>query len=177
MLESLAELLRDWHDFYTLIGTASATLVGLMFVAASIAVGAVARERQAGARTFVTPTVIHFGATLVICVILSAPWRSWMPLGVLLLAVGCIGLGYSCWVWLEMARRGLRTTVDGSDRIWYALSPIAGYLLVTAAAVEMLRRSPLSLEMLGVALVLLLLAGIRNAWDITLWFVLRSNRG
>jgi hypothetical protein len=34
MPASLAELLRGWHDFYILIGTASATLVGLMFVAA-----------------------------------------------------------------------------------------------------------------------------------------------
>ena len=33
---SLAELLHDWHDFYVLVGTASATLVGLMFVAVSI---------------------------------------------------------------------------------------------------------------------------------------------
>ena len=30
----LIDALRDWHDFYVLIGTASATLVGLMFVAA-----------------------------------------------------------------------------------------------------------------------------------------------
>ncbi len=177
MRESLAELLRDWHDFYTLVGTASATLVGLMFVAASIATGSLTQARKAGARTFVTPTVVHFGATLIICVILSAPSRSWLGLGALLLTAGCIGLGYSCWVWLEMGRRGLRATIDLSDRLWYALSPIAGHLLVTAASVEMLRRSPVSLEVLGIGLVLLLLAGIRNAWDITLWFVMRSNPG
>jgi hypothetical protein len=36
MEPSLAELLGEWRDFYVLIGTASATLVGLMFVAVSI---------------------------------------------------------------------------------------------------------------------------------------------
>jgi hypothetical protein len=29
--------LHEWHDFYALVGTASATLIGLMFVAVSIA--------------------------------------------------------------------------------------------------------------------------------------------
>src|SRR5262249_26047214 len=36
MHSELGELLHSWHDFYLLVGTASATLVGLMFVAASI---------------------------------------------------------------------------------------------------------------------------------------------
>src|SRR5215831_16111274 len=36
MQGSAAELFHTWHDFYLLVGTASATLVGLMFVAASI---------------------------------------------------------------------------------------------------------------------------------------------
>jgi hypothetical protein len=36
MPASPAELLHEWHDFYVLLGTASATLVGLMFVAVSI---------------------------------------------------------------------------------------------------------------------------------------------
>jgi hypothetical protein len=33
---SLTDAARPWHDWYMLIGTASATLVGLMFVAASV---------------------------------------------------------------------------------------------------------------------------------------------
>ena len=33
MHSSLPELFEDWHDFYLLVGTAAATLVGLMFVA------------------------------------------------------------------------------------------------------------------------------------------------
>ena len=36
MDSSLADLIEDWHDFDLLVGTAAATLVGLMFVAASI---------------------------------------------------------------------------------------------------------------------------------------------
>jgi hypothetical protein len=33
---NLVSVVRDWHDFYGLVGTASATLVGLMLVAAAV---------------------------------------------------------------------------------------------------------------------------------------------
>jgi hypothetical protein len=36
---TMTEILRDWHDSYVLMGTATATLIGLMFVAASIGAG------------------------------------------------------------------------------------------------------------------------------------------
>jgi hypothetical protein len=32
---SLADTLREWRDFYTMIGAAAATILGTMFVAAS----------------------------------------------------------------------------------------------------------------------------------------------
>jgi hypothetical protein len=40
--------LEHWHDFYTLTGSASATLVGLMFVAVSISDGAFSRQDSDG---------------------------------------------------------------------------------------------------------------------------------
>ncbi len=50
-----SEALREWHDFYVLIGTASGALIGLMFVAASArhspAEGDVANGRSVGNRS------------------------------------------------------------------------------------------------------------------------------
>jgi hypothetical protein len=40
----------------------------------------------------------------------------------------------------------------------------------------LLLRDERSLEVLAIAIVLLLLAAIRNAWDITAWAVTRSGR-
>ena len=36
MHSSFSDLVHAWHDFHVLVGTASATLVGLMFVTGSI---------------------------------------------------------------------------------------------------------------------------------------------
>jgi hypothetical protein len=173
---NLAELLHTWHDFYTLIGTAAATLIGLMFVAASIASSYMTEQHKAGIQAFFSPTVVHFAAVLITCVVLSAPSLTWTVLGALLIAIGAVGLGYSCSVWVRMGRRGFTATIDLADRFWYALSPVAGHLLIAAAAVMVLLRDERSLELLAVAIVVLLLAGIRNAWDITAWAVTRSGR-
>jgi hypothetical protein len=58
--------LEHWHDFYTLTGSAAATLVGLMFVAVSISDGAFTRQHQMGIRAFLSPTVVHFSAILIV---------------------------------------------------------------------------------------------------------------
>ena len=173
---NVTELLHAWHDFYVLIGTAAATLIGLMFVAASIASSYMTEQHKAGIQAFFSPTVVHFAAVLITCVVLSAPSLTWTVLGGLLLAIGAVGLGYSCTVWVRMGRRGFTATIDLADRFWYALSPVAGHLLIAAAAVMVLLRDERSLEVLAVAIVALLLAGIRNAWDITTWAVTRSGR-
>ncbi len=71
--------LHDWHDFYLLIGTASATLIGLMFVAASVGASYFTTEREAPLRAFLTPTVLHFTAILVICLMSTAPSQTGSP--------------------------------------------------------------------------------------------------
>ena len=97
----LSEILTQWHNFYALIGGASATLVALIFVAASIGAEVFTRPRgkgQAGIRSFLSPTVVHFTAILVICLLASMPTATWVLLGALLGCVGAIGLAYSGWV-------------------------------------------------------------------------------
>src|SRR5262249_56001382 len=106
----LGELLHLWHDFYLLIGTASATLIGLMFVAASIAASTMTEQHKAGLQAFFSPTVVHFAAVLVTCVVLSAPLRTWTVLGGLVLVIGAVGGGYSFTVWLRLGPRAFLAT-------------------------------------------------------------------
>src|SRR6266404_7078234 len=77
---SLAELLHDWHDFYVLVGTASATLVGLMFVAVSIGTSIFNEDHRAAMTAFITPTVMHFAAVLFACLLGTIPTIHGTPL-------------------------------------------------------------------------------------------------
>jgi len=88
-------LFAPWHDFYTLIGTASATLVGLMFVAASVGTGVFTSERQVALRTFLSPTVVAFSVVLGTSLIGVLPTSDWRVPGLLLVGIGLLGQGCS----------------------------------------------------------------------------------
>lgn len=53
-------VLKEWHDFYMLVGTAGATLLALLFLAVSLGTGFLTEERQSATRTFMSPVALHF---------------------------------------------------------------------------------------------------------------------
>ena len=161
------ELLHGWHDFYLFMGTAAATLIGAMFVVASIGGGFLTRERSPEIRAFLTPTVVHLATILLGSALTLVPGLE-TPSLLVPSALGALaGLVYTGLV----AARLLRRRIDRGDRVWYALVPFLGYGVMLAAAVMIAGWSPLSLDALAVSMALLLIAGIRNAWDLILFLV------
>ncbi len=167
--------MREWHEFFTLLGTAGATLVGLMFVAASV--GSANWSRRAALRVFLSATVVHFSSVLCVSLGVLAPLPGVMVFGILVAAIGCIGLTYCGFVAIDSVRDGLAKHIDWDDRIWYAGLPIVGYLVLIGAGVAEALGIEYSELVLTGAIVLLLIAGIRNAWDITIWAVTRQRNG
>jgi hypothetical protein len=55
------------------------------------------------------------------------------------------------------------------DWIWYVGLPIAAYVLLLLSGIGVLIQAPLSLYGVAAALILLLVIGIRNAWDLVIW--------
>jgi hypothetical protein len=170
------ELLREWHDFYVLVGTASATLVGLMFIAISIGSSIFNEEKRASMAAFITPTVMHFAAVLFACLMVTIPTQSWLTLAGLLGAGGLAGSIYCGRILVQIIVRH-SFNVDLTDRLFYVLLPLLGYLIALLAAVLLLMQSPSSANMIAVALLTLLLAAIRNAWDMMVWFVIKAPSG
>src|SRR5215471_9079265 len=176
MPPSLAELLHDWHDFYLLVGTASATLVGLMFVATSIGASIFDEDHSAGMTAFITPTVVHFATVLFTCLMVTIPTQSWRTLGSLIGAGGLAGAVYCGQLVVQMIIRH-RFNVDVIDRLFYALLPLLGYLLALIAAALLLMQFPASANVVAAAVLTLLFAAIRNAWDMMVWIVFKTPSG
>ena len=84
------------HEFYTLAGTASGTMVGLLSVAASVASGVFSSDRPAPLRVFLSASVFNSTGVLVTCLILLSPLESWSLLGIAIIACGTFGLPRSC---------------------------------------------------------------------------------
>jgi hypothetical protein len=111
--------------------------------------------RLSGPRTFVTPTIVHFGAVLALAAYLSVPGQNTLSLCIGFAAEGMGGLIYAGAVAVGLARIAGSYVPGYEDWIW---NPEAS--LYFAAAVS----------------VLLLIIGIHNAWDIAVWSTLRGKR-
>ncbi len=170
----LAMAMARWHEFYSLLGTASATLVGLLFVAATVGSGVFSFNRRAPLRVFLSASVVHFSGILAVCLIVLAPVQNWTQFGLLILGCAIFGLVYCGLVWRDTVRdRQLIAAIDLEDRIWYIFVPVVGYVLEAATGVTLLLRPDLGCTALPLAVGVLIVAGIHNAWDITIWMITR----
>ena len=166
--------LQHWHDFYILIGTAAATLVGLTCVAASVGAAIFTEENEKALESFLTPTVVHFAAVLFAALLTVAPFTSAAALGTSLFLVSATGILYSSAVWLNVRSANYAATVILIDRVWYGLAPVFGYGVVATSSVALALDLSRSLVPLACGLGFLMIAGIRNAWDMTVWIVIRT---
>jgi len=80
---SSIDALQGWHEFYELIGSAAAALLGAMFVVASIGSGFLTQDRAGEVRLFLTPTVVQLSTVLFGCVLALVPSLGWKSLSVM----------------------------------------------------------------------------------------------
>jgi hypothetical protein len=165
---------EPWHDFYMLLGTASATMIGLLFVAASVGSGIFSRSRRGAQRMFLSASVVHFGGVLAVSLFILAPFLGWTDYGAVADAGGAFGLAYCALTWADVLRDGFLQRIDLEDRLWYGLGPVVGYLIEVAAGAALALHWRLGFPALAVAMGTLLLVSIHNAWDITIWSVTRD---
>jgi hypothetical protein len=172
----LTDALTPWHEFYTLLGTASATMVGLLFVAATVGSGVFSGDRRAALRVFLSASVVNFSILLAACLIVLAPTPGWTWFGALILGCGLAGLAHSCLAWRDSLRDGLIAAIDLEDRTWYLVLPIVGYLCIAASGVTLFLRLAQGCTALALSMGLVLAVGIHNAWDITVWSMIRRRQ-
>ena len=166
MQEALLSPLATWHNFYSIIGTAAATLTGLLFVVIALIAGVRVRvsSPSSGIATFNTPNVVHFGVALLVAAILSAPWQALWPAGLLL---GLSGLGGVIYVIIVLRRARRQTDYQPvlEDWLFHTIFPLVSYTTLLVAAIVLPGHPAPALFVIAAATVLLLFIGIHNAWD------------
>ena len=169
-----AETLKGWHDFYLLVGTAGATLLGLLFIAVSLGAGYLTEERQSGIRTFMSPVVIHFTSVFFLSAIALFPSHQARFFAALIGGTALIGAVISTYITIQVVRTDMTNYVE--DYVAYGLLPGLGYLALLAAAVSIYLEKDFGLNALAGALLLLTIVTIRNAWDLLLTMVHRHRQ-
>lgn len=163
--------LAEWDSFYVIVGSAAGALIGLQFVVmALIAERPPLRAAEAGA-AFATPTIVHFGAALLLSAVLRAPWHAITPAAALWGLVGLSGVVYAV---IVARRMQVQSTYqpDFEDWLFHALLPLAAYAMLALLAFAAPSYTREALFGVGAAVLLLLFTGIHNAWDAVAYHVL-----
>ena len=116
-----------------------------------------------------SPVVIHFTSVFFLSAVALAPSHQATFFAVLICATAVIGAIVSSYITVQVLRTDLTRYVE--DYLAYGLLPALAYLALLAAAVLTYAQWEVGLDILAGALVLLAIANIRNAWDLTLTMV------
>jgi hypothetical protein len=159
-------LLAPWSNFYVIAGSSAGALTGLMFVVITLLTGVEHSGRVTdGIGAFTSPSVVHLCVALVVSAILTAPWHSVVAVSGALGVVALYGIIYMALVWY----RTIRQTVyepELSDWVWYSILPSVAYLALAASTILFVWAPDGMLFALAGAVLLLIVIGLRNAWDI-----------
>ncbi len=164
-MREVSELLGAWNGFYVLIGSAAAGLTGLTFVVITLTSDGRHGSSEAGVSVFTTPTVVHFSCALFAAALMAMPFRSFVPISIVLGLIGAFGVS-------QVARVAGRTSnlqnyrPDIEDWSFNVLLPFLAYAALIAGALLLHGDAERALYLPAAAVVLLILIGIHNAWDV-----------
>jgi hypothetical protein len=166
-------MFQGWHDYFFLVGSAAAGLIGLLFVVATLNAGRDATSFERGARVYLTPVVLHLSTALVVSALALA---ANLPAAVCLALFGACALaGLICSgaIALQLRWRPMPEAAHWTDFWFYAVAPGLCYLALAAAAGSAWLQPEATPYWTAFALLALLMSAIRNAWDLVTWLAPR----
>ena len=173
-----AAAIAGWHDFYLMIGTAAATLIGLLFVAVSFHIDAIVQEDGAHIRVFEWQTFTAFIRILVLALVFLIPLPTPDSIGRALIVVGAISLFDTVQtVRLFERLRQLRQVGRVRYAVWRILVPLACNvgLIAIGVLVERSGDSGVLYWLVSIQLTLLVSAA-RSAWELLVGVAQRKAR-
>ncbi|MGB9366554.1 MAG: hypothetical protein WCE79_11135 [Xanthobacteraceae bacterium] len=160
---------EEWESFYIIVGAAAGALIGLQFVVMTLLADRPPAVEMGAA--YATPTIVHFSAALLLCALLRAPWHGIAPAAVLWGLTGVCGFIYEL---IVMRRMRAQSRYENAFEDWFfhVVLPLSAYALLAVSAVAALWRPNEAHFAVAAATLLLLFAGIHNAWDAVTWHLL-----
>ena len=163
-------MFQGWDNFFFMMGSAAAGLIGLLFIVVTLTSGADRSQIQRGQTLYMTPTAVHFAVVLSTSAVALAPGLPGPATAALVLIVALVGLASAARAALGIAspRPGAEPP-HWSDFWMYGATPTALCVALCAAAIAMGAQVAGAPHAFAALLLLLLLTGIRNAWDLVTW--------
>jgi hypothetical protein len=169
---------QGWDNFYFLIGSASAGLIGLLFVVVTLTAGFERSQATRGASLYLTPTALHFAVVLSVSAVAVAPRLAVSTQAAVVGLIALVGLVNTVGVCIGIGRPPAGPETPHWSDFWlYGVVPTAIYLGLCAAAVGLGVGAEWAVPAMAALLLVLLLTAIRNAWDLVTWIAPKRSGG
>jgi hypothetical protein len=177
ILPSFTAAALSWQNFYLLVGTAAATLVGLMFVAVTFGASLVTEETSPTARAFLDPPFTHFVQILFIACLVMIPSMGPRLFGSVLLLIGVLRLATTVRVHGHMKRVQQRQNdLELSDWLSGIVFPVMCHVLLSVSGVAFFEHYAVAFDGLAIVTLAILLIGVLGAWELLVWMAIARSR-
>jgi hypothetical protein len=172
-IESFSASQHAWQNFYSLVGTAAATLTGLMFLSVTFGSTIVTKKSATAARAFTDPTFMHFVQVFIICCLMNVPTITPPILGLLLIGLAGLRLVPHVWVYRQLQyAHSINGDLEMSDWLMYVVLPLLNYILLTFSGLGFVFERAAAFNGLAIFAVGHILIGILCAWELLVWMVM-----
>jgi hypothetical protein len=168
METTFSQIIGSWHDFYVTIATASATLVGLLFVAVSLHIDVLSEENVSNAQVVARETFSHFIFIIGVALVFLVPDQTPAGLGIPISIIGLIELALAIRISREAwrAQKASARAPDLSNLPWRILLPQLGYVVMVAIGLTIVAGQTAGLGWLFPVILLLLSGAAASAWNL-----------
>jgi hypothetical protein len=171
---SFSAAIGPWQNFYILVGTASATLIGLMFIAVTFGSSLVTPESVTTARAFFDPILAHFAQVLIVSCLMLMPTMDATVAGALLLVIFAVRLVGMVVVYRQMAAAQRRSNdIELSDWLTSIVIPGLAHLMLAASSVAFLTGYAVGFTALAVVAIVILANALYAAWEVIVWLAVK----
>jgi hypothetical protein len=163
-------MFEGWGEFYLLVGSAGAVLIGLLFVVVTLMQDRPRSNVVRGAKLYMGPIVLHVSLIMTLSAAALSHGITAGGFAILSGAVALWGLARSVRVTVGIrAFTDNGVPADWTDAWCYGIIPAALYLLLGGVAIAFWSGQAWAPQGVAAVIVALLLTSIRNEWDLVVW--------
>jgi len=171
MVGNLSSDVASWHSFYTLAGTASATFVGLVFVAVSLHLDLIGESGVSAIFTMARRTFSSFVIMVIIALVFLVPKQGSVGLGWSLVVIGAVDLILAAFESRTVASEVQRSAgLQNISRrlVFPVLLPFVGAVGLVVIGATLLSGTTSYLYWMVPIAVVILTGGAVNSWQLML---------
>lgn len=167
-------MFEGWSDYFLMVGSSAAALIGLMFIVVTLTAGRDRHEVEYGKHLYTSPIVWHLGVVLLLSGGAIAPTVTPGVYGWVTAALALFGIATGIRNAIGIVRSAVSPATT-FDSIWYGIVPGGAYLGLGASAVGVLLGHWWASSAVAASLMALLLVSIHAEWDLVTFLAPRAD--